>query len=417
MPLPATPLRRSEKKRPPAPPTLIGKLQYGQLVSAADASGKRYTYRDWTTDPADSENLLRQANADLGIHYRGQEIDFGHFSFQPQEIPILYLTGHEGFSYSDAERQTIARFLHDGGTLIGDACCGQEPYRRAFLREINGIFPDRKMKILAPDHPVYTAFHTLSKVQYQDEEKEVFEGPPVLEGVSLGCREAVFLSQYDLSCGWDGHRHEKGKRIWPAEAALRLGVNMIAYCLATYRLGQYLATTAVYRETAPDPSGGLVIGQICHSGDWDPNPSALATLLKYGMRRSSLAARFQRQDVSLAETADLPPMLYLTGHDDFAFSASEAGRLRAYLQGGGFLFADACCGRAAFDQAFRRELRKVLPDHSLAPLKPDHPLLRLAVDASAARGTAYLDAKRQGAGLPALREPQLEAISLGTALT
>ncbi|MBN2711550.1 MAG: DUF4159 domain-containing protein, partial [Planctomycetes bacterium] len=258
LPLPVTPLRRSEKKRPPAPPTLIGKLQYGKVVNATDDSGKRYSYRDWTTDPGDIKNLMNVANSQLGIRYRPMEVDFGHFSFKPQEIPILYLTGHEGFEYSTEERETIRRFLYDGGTLIGDACCGMDAFRESFLKEINLIFPQRKLKILPGDHPVYTAFHTINKVGYRDSEKGDFEGPPVLEGVSIGMREAVFLSQYDLSCAWDGHTHSTGKRVWPAEGAVNLGVNMVAYSLALYRLGQYLATQTVYHEKGEDKGGSLV---------------------------------------------------------------------------------------------------------------------------------------------------------------
>ena len=49
LPLPATPLRRTEKKRPPAPPALVGKVQYGKVVWVTDEkTGRRSSYRDWT---------------------------------------------------------------------------------------------------------------------------------------------------------------------------------------------------------------------------------------------------------------------------------------------------------------------------------------------------------------------------------
>ena len=35
--------------------------------------------------------------------------------------------------------------------------------------------------------------------------------------------------------------------------------------------------------------------------------------------------------------------------------------MQRYLKAGGLLLADACCGRMAFDLAFRREIAKVLP--------------------------------------------------------
>ena len=39
-----------------------------------------------------------------------------------------------------------------------------------------------------------------------------------------------------------------------------------------------------------------------------------------------------------------------------------------YLKAGGLLLADACCGRLAFDMAFRREIAKALPGQRLERL-------------------------------------------------
>jgi len=41
------------------------------------------------------------------------------------------------------------------------------------------------------------------------------------------------------------------------------------------------------------------------------------------------------------------PFIYMTGHRDFRFSDAEVAALRRYLKAGGFLMADACCGRQA----------------------------------------------------------------------
>ena len=47
LPLPVTPLRRTEKKRPPAPPALFAKIQYGQPVWKTTEDGRRFSYLDW----------------------------------------------------------------------------------------------------------------------------------------------------------------------------------------------------------------------------------------------------------------------------------------------------------------------------------------------------------------------------------
>src|SRR6516162_11124018 len=56
LPLPATPLRRSEPKAEPAPPLMIAKLEYG-------------TFQDWNTDPGDVDNLMRQVRDKVKLWY------------------------------------------------------------------------------------------------------------------------------------------------------------------------------------------------------------------------------------------------------------------------------------------------------------------------------------------------------------
>ena len=65
LPLPATPLRRSEKKRPPTPPALVGKMAMGP-TRWVTKDGKRVQYRDWMTDPADVDSLLAWTEREAG---------------------------------------------------------------------------------------------------------------------------------------------------------------------------------------------------------------------------------------------------------------------------------------------------------------------------------------------------------------
>ena len=62
LPLPATPLRRTEKKNPPAPPVLIGKVICGP------------DYK-WTRAGNDAKNLLRIASRQIGVSYRAIKIN------------------------------------------------------------------------------------------------------------------------------------------------------------------------------------------------------------------------------------------------------------------------------------------------------------------------------------------------------
>ncbi len=88
-------------------------------------------------------------------------------------------------------------------------------------------------------------------------------------------------------------------------------------------------------------------------------------------------------------------------------SEQAAAGLRGFLKGGGFIFADACCGRAAFASAFEREIAKVLPDSKLERLAPDHALFSVHHKiTSVSYGEAVL------AAMPGLAEPVLKGIEI-----
>jgi len=408
LPLPATPLRRTEKKRPPAPPALIGKIQYGKLVWTTDARGRRTSYRDWTTDPNDIKSLVQLTNRALNIRYRPIETTFGAFSYNPAEIPILYLTGHEGFALNDEQRKRLYWFINDGGYLIGDACCGSPDFFEAFVREMRKTFPNRPLHLLAPDHPLYTCHGRIPDVEIMVEGKDKGRIAPKIYGINVGCRTAVFVSPYDLSCGWDGHEHPTGMRVRTRDAR-RIGVNLMTYCLANYQLGRFLSTQKVYHQENQKTRDEFVFAQVTHSGDWEPHPNGIMALMRYVSANSTLPIQFKRVGVDLRSSRALRyPVLYMTGHEDFKLSDPEAAGLRNYLRNGGVLVADACCGRKAFDAAFRRELAKALPKGvALQPIPLDHPIYTVRAPIAKVRYTNMLRQRR-----PGLTTPTLEGVSI-----
>lgn len=407
LPLPATPLRRTEKKRPPAPPALIGKMAMGP-VRFMVKDGQRVQYRDWMTDPADLDSLLNWTNEKLGIHYRKIEADFDHFSFDPRELPALLFSGHNTFQLEDKTRAALAQYVLDGGLILGDACCGWKDFNEAFRREIEAIFPGRPMKKLAPDDPVFSAFYKLpSNFTYQKGDGSRYEAESCLEGIRIGCRTAVIYSPVDLTCGWDGHDHPRGLRV-PVEQARQIGANYVTSLLGTYQLGRFLSSTKVYHEADAPTRDDFVFAQIMHEGDWDPDPSAVHNLLKHVRDNSTLTIKFKKVAVQLKDPRAMAyPLLYMTGHDEFRWSDAEAEWLRRYLSAGGMLLADACCGRMAFHMAFQREIAKVLPDHKLEPLPADHPLYHAHNDIGAVEYTP-----RVAEDFGSLSAPSLDGISL-----
>ncbi len=406
LPLPVTPLRRTEKKRPPAPPALVGKMAMGP-IRFVTREGKRVKYRDWMTDPADMKSLLVWTEAKLGIQYRSVESDFAHFSFDPRELPALLFSGHNHFTLTDDIRAQRARYVLDGGTIIGDACCGWKDFDDSFRSELEQIFPQRPLHKLLPDDPLFSTYYKLGDFTYQKDDGAPYTDDPCIEGIEMGCRLGVIYSPADLTCGWDGHKHPRGLRV-AINQARQIGANYITYLLGNYQLGRFLSTTKVYYEASVPTRDDFVMAQLIHAGDWDPDPSAIHNLLRFARDNSTMEVKFKRVSVRPKDPRIANyPLLYMTGHYEFEWDDEDIERLRRYLKAGGMMLVDSCCGRLTFDQAFRRAIAKVLPEHMLESLPADHPLYEAHFQVHRAD---YTDRTREDFG--DISTPTLEGISL-----
>jgi hypothetical protein len=369
--------------------------------------GKRTMHRDWMTDPADVNTLLEWTNDKLRINYRAVESDFGHFSFDPRELPAVLFAGHNEFKLNDEVRGQLQRFVLDGGTIFGDACCGWADFADSFRREMELVFPGRPMRKMLPEEPVFSSYYKLGAFEYKKGDGSTYVDEPCLEGIDIGCRTGVVFSPVDMTCGWDGHEHPRGLRV-VIDQARQIGANLVTYVLGSYQLGRFLSSSKVYFEAEAPSRDDFVFAQLMHEGDWDPDPSAVHNLLKHARDNSTLEVKFKRQNVQLKEPQTATyPLLYMTGHRAFQWDQEEITRLQRYLTAGGMLVADACCGRMAFDLAFRSQIRQVLPDERLQRLPSDHPLYRCHYPIES---VGYTPRVREDYG--PLDSPELEGITL-----
>jgi hypothetical protein len=353
---------------------MIAKLEYGIL-------------QDWNTDPGDVDNLMRHVRYELGLwygwrHYTINELVALHAQGKGCTIPILYMSGHEAFEFTEKQRAALRQYVLDGGTFLGDACCGRPEFTGSFQREVRAMFPDRAFELLEVDHPIYRAYYPYNKEHpvhyriYDRGVKKEFQGPPQLLGMNIGCRTAVILTAFDMSCGWDEHTHEHGARVLPGDA-IRLGINLVSYVAAERQLGEVQAVTHEIQAPVSRPRARFTFAQLRHQGDWNPDPNSVYQWLRHVAVDSSLAVGFDLKAVDATESQLAAyPFLFLTGHRDPRFNDKEVAALKHHLQAGGFLFINNCCGRSAFDQHARALIGRLFPDQKLTKIGPEHPLLK-----------------------------------------
>lgn len=405
LPLPATPQRRTEKKNPPRPPVIVVKI-------------RTQFEHDWDTDPNDINNLLIWMKSTLGVNFTWEAKTIEQLNLESGEVPVLYRTGHHAFHFTPQERQRIRNYVLRGGMIIFDACCGRKEFADSARAEIKAMFPDYPLKPIPMDHPVFNCYYqNAGLVRFTPATLKNFPdlrspGPSGIEGIEVRCRMAVVFTPHDMSCGWDLHTHSTPGGSWiESDDALKIGANLMAYATATRNMTVTAADAKSYVDATKTRTDKFRVGQIVHAGDWNPDPVGLRNLLDTVGQTTSLKVSFDTVPIH-ATPAELTrcPFIYMTGHDDFHWSDDEVAALRQYLANGGFLFADACCGREKFDLAFRREVAKVLGNGNtktggLQPIPLNHPIYSIQNHITTVQLTQAANFRAQG---QATNLPKLE---------
>jgi hypothetical protein len=113
-------------------------------------------------------------------------------------------------------------------------------------------------------------------------------------------------------------------------------------------------------------------------GDWNLLRHDLAHLTGYVEKQWKMPLTWQVVD-GLTGTVDdyaQTPVLFISGRDVIRMSDAQKQNLRAYVEQGGFIFADACCVGGAFETSFKQLMAEVFPEPQLKlrPLDIDHPI-------------------------------------------
>lgn len=328
---------------------------------------RRDNATDWNADPHDCANLVAFIGNDLGEPVSWQLVDVDAPLARWLEAPILYVTGHNFGRFTDVQERKIRDYVQGGGLLFVEACCSREAMRDGFENLAKRLFREQPLVELDASHPVWTSLHKLKP------------GAWPLFGVDVGCRTSVIFSPRDLSCLW-----EQADVPELSEAALKLGANIAAYATGREPLRDKLTEVvlpAAAKGATPTRDlpgrGALQIAQLAHSADWRPDPGAMAALAWFLRKNANVEALptpafLRASDPELLDH----PVAYITGHFAFQLNEPERLALATYLRRGGFLFAEACCGREAFANSFKSIARQIFPNEPLRLLDPDHPIIK-----------------------------------------
>jgi len=321
----------------------------------------------WNTDYYDAEHLAKRVSKELGQKVAWQVVRLTDPVESWLEAPILYFTGHGKLVLTDAQQEKVREFCERGGTVVADACCANKTFDESFREEMAKTFPKVPLVKLPAGHPVYEAPHQIRT-------RDLL----VWEGITAGCRTAVFYTKKDLSCAWDGTIHEPARSV-DEKNAYRIGVNVAAYAMGYKPLKDKLddVKPALAKRGVKDDGrvarGALVFAQLKHEGDSDPDPPATKAMLDLYSKATGARVDLTRIDLDPTDPELFKyPLIYMTGHRAFEYTKEQTAALRKYLDRGGFFLADACCGFEQFDKSFRKLVQQVYPQKPLVALPPGH---------------------------------------------
>jgi hypothetical protein len=182
---------------------------------------------DWYWGSSAIPNMLKFLKENTNIPVREEEVRVTVMDENLFSYPFLFLTGHGNIRFTDQEVERFRNYLTHGGFLFANDSYG---LKDAFFREMKRIFPDEELVELPFSHGIYHSWYQfpngLPKIHKHDEK------PPQGFGIfHQGRLVVLFVYESDIGDGWEDpqvHNDPPEKR----EAALKMGVNVIAWALS-----------------------------------------------------------------------------------------------------------------------------------------------------------------------------------------
>lgn len=139
------------------------------------------------------------------------------------DYPFAVMTGEGTFELESEQRDSLKSYLTGGGFVVASAGCSDNSWARSFRKELEGMFPENKMKKLEMDHPVFHSFHEIKRLKSARDSLEGLEidGKIVLVFSSDGLNDSD--NAEDESCCCCG-----GNEI---DNAREINVNLLIYAL------------------------------------------------------------------------------------------------------------------------------------------------------------------------------------------
>lgn len=109
--------------------------------------------------------------------------------------PFAVMTGEGSFTLTETERENLKRYLQRGGFLLASSGCSSGQWDQSFRREMQLMFPDRKLQPLTLKHEVFHTIYNITSL----ERGHGRSGEATLYGLSFGGKIVAIYSSDGLN--------------------------------------------------------------------------------------------------------------------------------------------------------------------------------------------------------------------------
>lgn len=157
-------------------------LQCANLIYGGTKSSKCFSHKFL-------EIVRRETNCEPEMKFTSVKLA-GNDVFK---YPFSIMTGEGQFTFLEKERKNLKSYLTRGGFLLASAGCSSKPWNQSFRREIQKIFPKKKLTKIKMDHPI---FHTVFDIKSIRLKKG---NAAALEGLTIDGKIVLIYSQEGLN--------------------------------------------------------------------------------------------------------------------------------------------------------------------------------------------------------------------------
>ncbi len=381
---------------------LFTSAAFGQKGGGSDVT--------WNATPNDVNNLMKSMKEMINVNYKTQVASLEEVQSDPGKNPILYRSGHYNYSYTEGQRKLLREYCLAGGMLIYNTGLGSAPFYRSTVKELAAIFPEQPIQRLTSDHPIFHSYYDLDRVKYcPGVRKSGFLGDePWFDAVEINCRVVALVSRWCMAVGWED-KVEPQFQAYEPDSAKKIGVNIFSYSSAMRAWAKSQANAIKFVDKPESGADKVALVQVVYDGIWKTRHAGLSVVLQTFNFKTEVPVKYNIKETRLTDPAVFnAPLLYLTGHEYFTLRKGEAEQLKKYLENGGFLLAEACCGRKGFDLSFRQLMGTIFPGAPLKAIPQNNAVFRSPNDVTRVGVTPMLQQDLGSAVIP----PRLEGVEV-----